>query len=134
MRELTFGMNRALDGYVARPGDDLGWSVLSEEMFQWWSDRNGATSLAWYGRRLWKTKSTGRPPTSSLAVTPAQIEFARPGRTSEGGDLLHDQHGRLNSALTIKAVDLTLPRLVCRLLVPGRKGDWAPGCCEPSVA
>ena len=26
MRKLTFGMNLTLDGYIAAPGDDLGWS------------------------------------------------------------------------------------------------------------
>jgi hypothetical protein len=46
MRKLTFGMNLSLDGYIAAPGDDLGWSVPSDELFQWWSDRVGATGLA----------------------------------------------------------------------------------------
>ena len=49
MRKLTFGMNLSLDGYIAAPGDDLGWSVPSDELFQWWSDRVGATGLALYG-------------------------------------------------------------------------------------
>jgi len=39
MRKLTFAMNMSLDGYIAAPGDDLGWSVPSDELFQWWSDR-----------------------------------------------------------------------------------------------
>ncbi|MFB4271497.1 hypothetical protein [Nonomuraea sp. GTA35] len=26
MRTLIFGMNMTLDGYIAAPGDDLGWS------------------------------------------------------------------------------------------------------------
>src|SRR5215210_7615456 len=46
MRKLTFGMNLSLDGYIAAPGDDLGWSVPSDELFQWWSDRVGATPAA----------------------------------------------------------------------------------------
>ena len=46
VRRLTFGMNRSLDGYIAAPGDDLGWSVPSDELFQWWSDR--------VGRRAWR--------------------------------------------------------------------------------
>ena len=29
MRKLTFGMNLSLDGYIAAPGDDLGWSAVS---------------------------------------------------------------------------------------------------------
>jgi hypothetical protein len=27
MRKLTFGMNLSLDGYIAAPGDDLGWNA-----------------------------------------------------------------------------------------------------------
>ena len=45
MRKLTFGMNMSLDGYIAAPGDDLNWSIPSDELFQWWSDRVGATGL-----------------------------------------------------------------------------------------
>ena len=52
MRKLTFAMNVSLDGYIAAPGGDLGWSVPSDELFQWWSDRVAATGLALYGRRL----------------------------------------------------------------------------------
>ena len=52
MRKLTFAMNLSLDGYTAARGDDLGWSVPSDELFQWWSDRVGATGLALYGRKL----------------------------------------------------------------------------------
>src|SRR5215212_2551845 len=52
-RKLIFGMNLSLDGYIAAPGEDLGWSAPSDELFQWWSDRVGATGLALYGRKLW---------------------------------------------------------------------------------
>ena len=38
MRKLTFGMNVSLDGYIAAAGGDIGWSVPSDELFQWWSD------------------------------------------------------------------------------------------------
>ena len=61
MRKLTFGMNLSLDGYIAAPGDDIGWSVPSDELFQWWSDRVGATGLALYGRKLWETMSSHWP-------------------------------------------------------------------------
>ena len=46
MRKLTFGMNLSLDGYIAAPGDDLGWSVPSDELFQWRSDG--------WGRQAWR--------------------------------------------------------------------------------
>ena len=78
MRKLTFGMNLSLDGYIAAPGDDLGWSVPSDELFEWWSDRVGATGLALYGRKLWETMSSHWPTADQEpGATPAQIEFAR---------------------------------------------------------
>src|SRR6266550_2708877 len=78
MRKLTFAMNRSLDGYIAASGDDLGWSVPGDELFQWWSDRVGATGLALYGRKLWQTMSSHWPTADQQpGATPAQIEFAR---------------------------------------------------------
>jgi dihydrofolate reductase len=78
MRKLTFGMNLSLDGYIAAPGDDLGWSVPSDELFQWWSDQVAATRLALYGRKLWETMSSHWPTADQQhGATPAQIEFAR---------------------------------------------------------
>jgi dihydrofolate reductase len=97
MRKLTFGMNLSLDGYIAAPGDDLGWSVPSDELFQWWSDRVGATGLALYGRKLWETMSSHWPTADQQpGATPAQIEFARRWRDMpKGGVLLDDQRSRL---------------------------------------
>jgi dihydrofolate reductase len=70
-------MNLSLDGYTAAPGDDLGWSVMSDELFQWWSDRVGATGLALYGRRLWEGMSSHWPTADQQPdATPAQIEYA----------------------------------------------------------
>ena len=78
MRRLTFGMNVTRDGYVAAPGDDLGWSEPSDELFQWWSDRVGATGLALYGRRLWEAMSSHWPTADQQpGVTPAQVEYAQ---------------------------------------------------------
>lgn len=77
MRTLSFGMNVSLDGYVAAPGDDLGWGVPSDELFQWWSDRVAATGLALYGRRMWETMSSHWPMADQQpGATPAHIEFS----------------------------------------------------------
>ena len=77
MRRLTFGMNVSLDGYVAAPGDDLGWSTPSDELFQFWSNRVGVTDLSLYGRRLWEAMSSHWPTADQQpGVTPAEIEFA----------------------------------------------------------
>ena len=78
MRKLTFAMNLSVDGYTAAPGDDLSWSAPSDELFQYWSDRVAATSLALYGRRLWEGMSSHWPTADQQpGATPAHIEFAR---------------------------------------------------------
>jgi dihydrofolate reductase len=85
MRKLTFGMNVTLDGYIAAPGDDIGWSggdgpdsSPGDELFQWWSDRVAATDLALYGRKVWEEMSSHWPTADQRpGATPAEIEFAR---------------------------------------------------------
>ncbi|MFJ2162179.1 dihydrofolate reductase family protein [Streptomyces sp. NPDC087856] len=78
MRKLIYGMNLSLDGYIAAPGDDIGWSVPSDELFQFWSDQLEATELTVYGRKLWQTMSSHWPTADQLpGATPAEIEFAR---------------------------------------------------------
>lgn len=78
MRTLSFAMNLSLDGYVAAPGDDLGWSAPGDELFQWWSDRVAATELALYGRRLWEAMSPYWPTVPDQPdATPAHLEYAR---------------------------------------------------------
>ncbi|MFB8003186.1 dihydrofolate reductase family protein [Nocardia sp. NPDC056000] len=85
MRTLTFGMNVTVDGYIAAPGDDLGWSggdgpdsPPSDELFQFWSDRVAATSLSLYGRKLWEAMSPHWPTADQQpGATPAEIEYAR---------------------------------------------------------
>ncbi|GAA3386103.1 dihydrofolate reductase family protein [Streptomyces racemochromogenes] len=78
MRKLIYGMNVTLDGYIAAPGDDIGWSVPSDELFRFWSDQLQATELSLYGRKLWQTMSSYWPAADRQPhATPAEIEFAR---------------------------------------------------------
>jgi len=78
MRQLTFAMSVSVDGYIAAPGGDLGWSVPSDELFQFWSDRVATTGLALYGRKLWEGMSSHWPTAAQKpGATPAHIEFAR---------------------------------------------------------
>src|SRR5665811_2182444 len=101
MRKLTFGMNVSLDGYIAAPGDDLGWSVPSDELFQWWSDRLGATGLALYGRKLWETMSSHYPTADQqTGATPAQFEITRL-KTEDGGPM--DVGGATLAAAAMRA-------------------------------
>ncbi len=78
MRRLALAMNVSLDGYIAAPGDHLGWSLPGDELFRWWSDRVAATGLALYGRKLWETMSSYWPTADQQpGATPADVEFAR---------------------------------------------------------
>ena len=78
MRKLIYGMNLTLDGYIAAPGDDLGWSGPSDELFQWWLDQERANSLSLYGRKLWETMSSFWPTGDQQPnASSAEIEFAR---------------------------------------------------------
>src|SRR6476661_3481036 len=79
MRKLIYGMNVTLDGYIAAPGDDIGWSgPPSDELFQWWLDQERASGLSLYGRKLWETMSSYWPTGDQQPnATTAEIEFAR---------------------------------------------------------
>ncbi len=78
MRKLIYGMNLTVDGYVAAPGDDIGWSEPSDELFEWWLAEEQAVGLLLYGRGLWEAMSSYWPTGDQQAdATPAQIDFAR---------------------------------------------------------
>lgn len=78
MRKLIYGMNVSLDGYTAAPGGDLGWSVPSDELFQYWSDRVASTELSLYGRKLWDAMCPYWPLAAQREdVTPQEKEFGR---------------------------------------------------------
>jgi dihydrofolate reductase len=84
MRTLTFGMNVSLDGYIAAPGGDIDWSVPSEELHQWWSDRVAETEVSLYGRRLWETMNPyWLTADQQPEATPAEIEYAQRWRDME---------------------------------------------------
>ncbi|WP_412743012.1 dihydrofolate reductase family protein [Krasilnikovia sp. MM14-A1004] len=78
MRKLVYGMNVSLDGFIAAPGDDIGWSEPNDELFQWWLDEERAIGLFLYGRKLWETMSSYWPTGDQQpGATPAHVEFAR---------------------------------------------------------
>ncbi|MGW0787066.1 dihydrofolate reductase family protein [Streptomyces sp. NPDC002911] len=77
MRKLIYGMNVTLDGYIAAPGDDIGWSLPSDELFQFWSDQSQATDLSLYGRKLWQMSSYWPTGDQQPDANPAEIQFAR---------------------------------------------------------
>ncbi|MDN4175552.1 dihydrofolate reductase family protein [Nocardioides sp. SOB77] len=78
MRKLTYGLNASVDGYVAAPGGDLGWSEPSDELFEWWLEEERAIDLLLYGRGLWESMSSYWPTGDQQpGATPAEVDFAR---------------------------------------------------------
>ncbi|GAA2689279.1 MULTISPECIES: dihydrofolate reductase family protein [Actinosynnema] len=78
MRKLVFGMNVSVDGYVAAPGGDLGWSSPSDELFEWWLEREQGVELFLYGRGLWEAMSSHWPTADQLpGANAAEVAFAR---------------------------------------------------------
>ena len=51
VRKLIYSMNTTLDGYIAARGDDIGWSVPSVELHQWFNVRARGIGVSLYGRK-----------------------------------------------------------------------------------
>jgi dihydrofolate reductase len=78
MRKLIYSMNVSLDGYIAAPGDDIGWSGPSDELHQWFNDQARTTGVSLYGRKLWEVMSSYWPTGDEQpGATPVEVEFAR---------------------------------------------------------
>ena len=77
MRKLIYGIDVSLDGYVAGPGDDLGWSSPSDELFQCVVEQEQAIGLLCMGAGCGDVVPTGRPATSS--PMPLRADRARAG-------------------------------------------------------
>jgi dihydrofolate reductase len=78
MRKLIYCFNASLDGYIATPGGDLGWTVLSDELHQWFNDHMRASGISLYGRKLWEVMSAHWPTAHEQPdVPPVELDFAR---------------------------------------------------------
>ena len=78
MRKLIYSMNASLDGYIAAAGDDIGWSVPSAELHQWFNDRTRELGVSLYGRKLWELMSAYWPTADQQPdSTPVEVDFAR---------------------------------------------------------
>lgn len=77
MRKLVYGMNVSLDGYIATPDGDLGWSEPSDELFEFWLEEERAIELFLYGRGLWESMRYWQTGDQQPGTSPAEAEFAR---------------------------------------------------------
>jgi dihydrofolate reductase len=54
MRNLVYGFNVSLDGYIEDKNGSIGWSEPTEELHRYWNDMEQTSSTHLYGRRLWE--------------------------------------------------------------------------------
>jgi RibD C-terminal domain len=53
MRSVTYSMGVSLDGYVAGPDGQFGWTVPDEEVFRFVTDEIREVGVCLLGRRLY---------------------------------------------------------------------------------
>ena len=76
MRRLIYSMSVSLDGFIAGPGGDIGWSVPDEELMRFHNQQTRQIGAHLLGRGLyqdmlpWETAETTRS-------GPLELEFAR---------------------------------------------------------
>ncbi|GGS29784.1 dihydrofolate reductase family protein [Actinokineospora fastidiosa] len=78
MGRLTYGMNVSVDGYIADPNGEIGWSDPDDELHQYWNDQVRDTEVALYGRKLYELMAAYWPTADQEPdVTPVTAEYAR---------------------------------------------------------
>jgi dihydrofolate reductase len=78
MGRLIYAMNVSLDGYIETPEHSLDWTVVDDELHQWFNDRFRTIEASLYGRRLYEVMSAFWPTgESDPSSTPVMREFAR---------------------------------------------------------
>ena len=55
MRSVTYSMGVSLDGYIAGPDGDFGWTAPDEEVFRFVTDEIREVGVHLLGRRLYET-------------------------------------------------------------------------------
>ena len=55
MRKLIYSLNLSLDGYVEDASGSLDWTIVDEEIHQFFNDQEREFELSLYGRRLYET-------------------------------------------------------------------------------
>ncbi|HEY2603260.1 MAG TPA: dihydrofolate reductase family protein [Thermoleophilaceae bacterium] len=77
MRKLVYSLGVSLDGYIAGPGGDIGWSAPGEELHRFHNEQARATGVQLYGRRLYETMLFWETADAAPDASPEVVEFAR---------------------------------------------------------
>jgi dihydrofolate reductase len=77
MRKLIYSMGVSLDGFIAGPGGDIGWSAPDEELHRFHNQQVLETGAHLYGRRLYETMTYWETAHEKPSIPEHELEFAR---------------------------------------------------------
>jgi len=76
MRNVTYSMSVSLDGYIAGPDGDFGWSAGDEEVFRFIIDAIRQVGVFLLGRRLYETMLYWETADQDPSLDDSMLEFA----------------------------------------------------------
>jgi dihydrofolate reductase len=77
MRRLIYSMGVSLDGYIAGPSGDIGWSAPDPELHRFHNEQARETGAQLCGRRLYETMQAWETVPEDPAASAEMLEFAR---------------------------------------------------------
>ena len=77
MRSLIYSMGTSLDGFIAGPGGDIGWTAPDEELFRFHNEQVRELGVHLCGRRLYETMVYWETADRDPAAGDSTLEFAR---------------------------------------------------------
>jgi dihydrofolate reductase len=76
MRTVIYSMSVSLDGFIAGPGDDIGWTAPDEELFRFHVEQTPHIGVELMGRKLYEAMLVWGDP-GAAPSGPDELEFAR---------------------------------------------------------
>jgi dihydrofolate reductase len=77
LRKLIYSMGVSLDGFIAGPGGDIGWSAPDEELHRFHNLHASETGVHLYGRRLYEEMIYWKTAAEQPSLPEHALEFAR---------------------------------------------------------
>jgi dihydrofolate reductase len=78
LRKLIYQFNVSTDGYLAAPGDDIGWTSPSEELHQFYNDFMAGFDVVLYGRKIYELMEPYWPTAGDAPdASPIEVEYSR---------------------------------------------------------
>lgn len=77
MRKVIYLFNVSLDGFIEGPNRNLDWSIVDEELHNYFKDLDSTMGTFLYGRRLYETMSYWQTAETNPSSSAYELEYAR---------------------------------------------------------